>query len=206
MYQFPHTMFVIGSDADVGKTLVSAVLVSGLQGCYWKPIQCGVSPCTDTEWVHEMTGLPHTHFLQESYRFGEAISPHAQHIGIDIKKLIPKGAHISNRHLIIEGSGGVMVPLNDKDFFVDFIKEIGVPALVVIKNSKGAVNQALLTLEKLKERNIPLFGIVLNGPKDAINRKGIEQYCNPPRIFEMDFISHITENALKEAFHETFAR
>lgn len=205
MYQFPHTMFVIGTDSNVGKTMVSAVLVSGLKGSYWKPIQCGVSPRTDTEWVHEMTGLPHTHFLKESYRFGEAISPHAQHIGIEIKKLIPEKTSISNNHLIIEGSGGIMVPLNEKDFFIDFIKEIGAPALVVIKSCKGAINQALLTLEKLKEKGIPLFGVVLNGPKDPITKKAIEQYCNPPRIFEMDFISHITENALKEAFNETFA-
>ena len=204
MYQFPHKFFVIGSDTDVGKTLVSAVLTVGLGGNYWKPIQCGVSPCTDTEWVHEMTGLPHTHFLKEKFLFGDPIAPHAQHIGIELSDLIPKDLPKSKRPLIIEGSGGIMVPINEKHFFVDFIKEVGSPALLVLKNTKGAINQALLTIDKLKERGIPLFGIVLNGPRDDVNLKAIEQYCKPPKIFEMDFISHITENALKKAFEETF--
>lgn len=204
MNMFPHTLFVTGSDTDVGKTFVSAVITLGLEGYYWKPIQCGVSPCTDTEWVQERTGLPSSHFLKESYRFGEPISPHAQHTGVDIESLKPERLPGPDSHLVIEGSGGVMVPLNEKEFFVDFMVAMAAPTLLVIKNSKGAVNQALLTTEKLKEKGVPLFGIVLNGPKNKINREAIEQYCNPPRLFEMDFISKITKDALKKVFLDTF--
>lgn len=202
MVHFPKTLFITGNDADVGKTFVSAVLTLGLRGCYWKPIQCGVSPCTDTEWVHEATGLPHTHFLKESYRFGEPSLPHAQHIGIDIQSLKPEQS--THSHLIVEGAGGIMLPLNDKELFIDFMKAFNAPTLLVIRNNKGAVNQALLTLEKLEREKIPVFGVLLNGKKDPINRRTIQEYAKPCHVFEMDFISHITENALKEAFEETF--
>ena len=106
MIYFPETLFITGTYANVGKTFVSAVLTLGLKGCYWKPIQCGVSPYTDTEWVHEATGLPHTHFLKESYRFGEPLLPHAQHTGIEIDTLKPEKR---TRHspLIVEGAGAL---------------------------------------------------------------------------------------------------
>ena len=204
MYTFPHTMVVMGTHREVGKTLVSAVLTAGLKGSYWKPIQCGVSPCTDTEWVHEMTGLPHTHFLKESYKFGEALSPITQSVGIEIEHLIPSEVVKETKHLIIEGSEGIMEPLNEKQFYVDFLKQLGAPVLLVVKNCPGAIHEALMTLEKLDEKKIPLFGIVLNGQKDPLVRRSIKEYCKPPRIFELSNIAHITENALKKAFTETF--
>lgn len=201
---FPDKIFIIGTDSGVGKTLVSAVLTFGLRGCYWKPIQCGVSPCTDTEWVHDTTGLSHTHFLKETFRFGNPISPHAQHTGITIADLKPHNIEHPHEHLIIEGTGGVMNPINEKQFYIDYIQETKIPTLLVVKNNKGAVNQAILTLEKLRERAIPVFGIVLNGNRDEINKRAIEEYCPVPYIFEIDIIDKITENALKDAFKVTF--
>jgi dethiobiotin synthetase len=151
-----------------------------------------------------MTGLPHTHFLKESYKFGEALSPTLQPIGIEMEQLIPTEVVEEKQHLIIEGSEGIMEPLNETQFYVDFLKQLGAPVLLVVKNSSGAIHETLMTLEKLHEKKIPLFGIVLNGNKDALVRRAIEEYCKPPRIFEMSFISHITENALRKAFTETF--
>jgi len=204
MDDFPHTLFVIGTDTDVGKTFVSAVLTLGLNATYWKPLQCGVSPCTDTEWVHDATRLPSTNFLRESYRFGEPISPHAQSIEVNINSLKPDKFPSQENYLIIEGSGGIMLPLNEDEFFIDFMKEFGAPALLVVKNTKGAINQAILTMDKLKQQNIPLFGMLLNGAIDPINRSAIEKYCDPPRLFEIDFIPQITKTALKEVFEKTF--
>ena len=202
MVEFPKTLFISGADTHVGKTFVSAVLTLGLKGCYWKPIQCGVSPCTDTEWVHEATGLPHSHFLRESYRFGEDLPPHAQHTGIEIESLKPENQKQS--HLIVEGAGGIMTPLNDKQLLIDFMKVFKAPTLLVVRNNKNAVNQALLTLEKLEREQIPIFGILLNGDRDPINRRAIESYAHPSHIFEMDFISHITEHSLHETFQKVF--
>ena len=202
--EFPKRIFVIGTDTDVGKTVVSAVLTLGLNGSYWKPIQCGVSPCTDTEWVREATGLPSTHFLKEIYRFGESISPHAQHTRIEMSQLRPKTWDHPHHHLIIEASGGIMTPINENQFYIDYIQELQIPTLLVVKNNKGAINQAILTTEKLRSHSIPIFGIVLNGQKDEINKNSIVQYCPVPFIFEMDIIEQITENTLKEAYRDTF--
>ena len=204
MVIFPERLFITGADANVGKTFVSAVLTLGLRGCYWKPIQCGVSPCTDTEWVHEATGLPHSHFMRESYRFGEPLLPSAQHIGIEMSELKPEKQAVPNAHLIVEGAGGIMLPLNDKELVLDFMKAFKAPTLVVIRNNKGAVSQALLTLEKLNRENLPLFGILLNGEKDLVNKQTILQYSGSCPVFEMPFLKHITEHTLQEAFTETF--
>jgi dethiobiotin synthetase len=204
MVFFPETLFVMGADANVGKTFVSAVITLGLKGCYWKPIQCGVSPCTDTEWVHEATGLPHAHFLKESYIFGEPLLPHAQHTGIEIESLKPERSSKSPSHLIVEGSGGIMLPLNEKELYLDFMKTLKAPTLLVLRNNRGAINQALLTLEKLERENLPIFGILLNGTKDPINRRALEQYTHSCPIFEMDFVPQITEHALQKSFQNTF--
>ena len=205
MIDFPETLFITGADANVGKTFVSAVLTLGLKGCYWKPIQCGVSPCTDTEWVHEATGLPHNHFLKESYRFGENVLPHAQHTGTEIEMGALKPENRNQSHLIVEGAGGIMIPLNDKELSIDFMKAFNAPTLLVIRNNKGAVNQALLTLEKLEREKVPIFGVLLNGEKDSINRRAIESYGHPSHIFEMDFVSHITEHSLQDTFNKVFS-
>ena len=205
MLSFPKRLFITGADANVGKTFVSAVLTLGLKGCYWKPIQCGVSPCTDTEWVHEATGLPHSHFLKESYIFGEPLLPHAQHTGIDLKSLVPESALITQSHLIVESAGGIMLPLNDKEMVIDFMRAFNAPTLIVIRNNKGAINQALLTLEKLERENIPIFGVLLNGEKNSINKKTIEQHAKSCPVFEMSFIEHITEHTLQQTFEGTFS-
>ena len=174
MVQFPETLCIAGADTSVGKTFVSAVLTLGLNGCYWKPIQCGVSPCTDTEWVHEATGLPHNHFLKESYRFGEPLPPHEQHANIELATLKPQKRNQS--HLIVEGAGGIMIPLNEKELFLDFMKALKAPTLLVIRNNTNAINQALMTLEKLEREGIPVFGVVLNGEKNAITKSNNQIY------------------------------
>jgi dethiobiotin synthetase len=107
-------------------------------------------------------------------------------------------------HLIVEGAGGIMLPLNEKELVIDFMKTFNAPTLVVIKNNHGAINQALLTLEKLEREKIPIFGVLLNGTKDRINRRAIKQHTKFYPVFEMDFVNHITEQSLKEAFAETF--
>jgi dethiobiotin synthetase len=204
MIHFPETLFVTGADEHVGKTLVSAVITLGLRGCYWKPIQCGVSPCTDTEWVHEATGLPHSHFLKESYRFSDTNLPHAQHTGIELGALKPERPNKNHSHLIVEGASGIMLPINENELFIDFMKSFNAPTLVVIKNNKGAINQALLTLEKLEREKIEVFGLLLNGQKDPINKRFLEKHASPYPIFEMEFISQITEKNLKSSFLRTF--
>lgn len=204
MVNIPEKLFIIGNDSDAGKTLVSAILTLGLKGTYIKPIQCGVAPCTDTEWVKDITGLSKDHFLKEIYRFSDTNDPNSQHTDINISRLLGEELPNTHGHLIIESTGGVMLPIYGDYFQVDYIADLHIPTLLVIKNQKGAINQAILAIEKLKEKNVPLFGVVLNGPIDADNKKSIMQYCDTPFVFELETIDNITKQTLLEAFEKTF--
>lgn len=204
MTDFPERLFVIGSDSGVGKTLVSAILTLGLNGSYIKPIQCGVMPCTDTEWVHDITGLHKDHFLNEIYRFSDAHGPNTQHTDVEISRLLKEELPNPHGHLVIESTGGVMIPIYGDYFQVDYIADLHIPTLLVIKNNKGAVNQAILSIEKLKEKGVPLFGIVLNGEKDPVIKQSIMEYCNTPNVFELEPIEHLTKSAILKAFESTF--
>ena len=204
MIDFPEKLYVIGTDSGVGKTLVSAILTLCLKGSYIKPIQCGVIPCTDTEWVHDITGLHKDHFLKEIYRFPDFHDPNTQHTDVNISRLLEEKLPNTYGHLIVESTGGVMVPIYGDYFQVDYIADLQIPTLLVINNKKGAVNQAILSIDKLKQKHVPLFGIVLNGAKDEINKQSILQYCSVPHIFELEPIEHITKFALQDAFNKTF--
>jgi dethiobiotin synthetase len=206
MIDFPEKLYITCSDSYAGKTLVSAILTLGLNGTYIKPIQCGVIPCTDTEWVKDITGLPKDHFLKEIYRFPDAHEPNTQHTDVDISILLECKLPLARGHLIIESTGGVMSPIYGDYFQVDYIADLKIPTLLVINNKKGAINQAILSIEKLKEKNIPIFGVVLNGPKDGVNTESIKEYCQIPNIFELEQIEHITEKALMDAFETTFMK
>lgn len=204
MIDFPEKLYVIGTDSGVGKTLVSAILTLGLKGSYIKPIQCGVIPCTDTEWVHDITGLHKDHFLKEIYRFPDFHDPNTQHTDVNISRLLEEKLPNTYGHLIMESTGGVMVPIYGDYFQVDYLADLQIPTLLVLNNKKGAVNQAILSIDKLKQKKVPLFGIVLNGAKDETNKQSILQYCNVPHVFELEPIEHITKFSLQEAFAQTF--
>ena len=205
MTEFPEKIFIIGSDSEVGKTLVSAILTLGLKASYMKPIQCGVMPCTDTEWIQDITGLHKDHFLKEVYRFTDDHGPNMQHTDINISRLLAEELPNTHGHLIIESTGGVMVPIYGDYFQVDYIADLNIPVLLVIKNKKGAENQAILSIDKLKEKKVPIFGVVLNGPKDEVIKSNIKQYCGSPNIFELEEIEHITEKSLQDAFDNVFS-
>lgn len=205
MITFPKKLYIIGTDTGVGKTLVSSILTLGLDGGYLKPIECGITPVTDTEWVQDITKLPKHHFHKEFYKFTDAHDPSSQHTNIEINELLAKQIPNEEKHLFIEGTEGVLSPIYADYFQVNYIQDLNIPTLLVIKNSKGAINQALLSLEKLKENGVEIFGIVINGEKDAILMESIRQYCSVPHIFELNNIEHITKSSLEKAFQDTFA-
>lgn len=195
---FPKRIFVTGTDTGVGKTLVSAILTLGLNAGYWKPIQCGIAPQTDSEWVKQITGLSHHHFFPEAYKLTQPLSPHAaalhENIKIDLRAIVEPD--FKQSHLIMEGAGGVLVPLNENDFMIDLIAKLQVPVLVVARSSLGTINHTLLTLQALRARAIPILGIVLNGLKNESNRKAIMNYGQVDIIAELEPISHITVDSL----------
>ena len=170
-------LFVTGIGTGVGKTIVSAVLVEKLRADYWKPIQSGDLDNSDSSSVKNLISNNVSKFHPESYRLSQPFSPHksAAVDGITIepeKIVIPK----TNNSLIIEGAGGLMVPLNDRFLMIDLIKKTGTPVVLVSQNYLGSINHTLLSIQALKQYQIPIKGIIFNGIKDIYSKDFILDY------------------------------
>jgi dethiobiotin synthetase len=207
MFKFPPRLFVTGTDTGIGKTVISAILMAGLRGIYWKPIQSGLDRMTDTEWVRDKTGLSDKHFYPETYRFTLPLSPHASAAHDNVK--IDLGLFVMPRigeseHLIIEGAGGLMVPLNEENLMTDLIKRLNSPVLLVSPNSLGTINHTLLSLEKLRREGLEVVGVVMNGPKNPINRKAVEHYGEIDVLAEIEYMPIIDPKSLGLCFKEHF--
>ena len=202
----PAKVFVTGTDTGIGKTVVSAILTLGMKANYWKPIQAGLDGETDSEWVRRTTGLPDNQILSERFRLREPLSPHLASSldGIKIQLddfILPD----IQSPLIIEGAGGVMVPINEKDFIVDMIRLFEVPVILVARSTLGTINHTLLTLDKLKSLDIPVWGVVLNGRNNPENKKAIERFGRTPVIAEIGEINHFEPETLQALFDQKFS-
>lgn len=207
MADIPKRLFVTGTDTGVGKTLVSAILVAGLNGFYWKPVQSGADRGADKDWIMEKTALPEHHFLPEAYRLKGYMSPHAaaerEHIEIELeafRRPVMDSAH----HLVIEGAGGLMVPLSGRWLMLDLIKKMDAPVLLVAKSGLGTINHTLLSLEKLRASGVDLFAVVMNGPKDEDNRKAIEHFGKIEVLAQIEEMNAINAETLSDAFRRYF--
>ena len=206
-HPFPPKLFVTGTSTDIGKTVVSAVITAGCRGSYWKPVQTGTIESSDTQWIREKTGLPGSHFHPETYRFREPLSPHAasalEHTRISLDRFVlpanPKG-----RILIVEGAGGVLVPLNGEHFMLDLMIRLSIPVLLVADSELGTINHTLLSLNRLHQAGLRVLGVVMNGPKNPGNREAIEQYGNIPVLAQIEPIAEITPRSLRNCFGRCF--
>ncbi len=203
---FPERFFVTGTDTGVGKTVVCAVLAVGLKAAYWKPIQSGLAEI-DTDWVRKATGLPDSHFFEETYRLSRPLSPHAaaeaDGVRIALSKIrLPRASRFS--HLIVEGAGGVMVPLNRRRLMTDLMVRLRLPVLLVARSSLGTINHTLLSLEQLRRNRLEVIGVVMNGPKNDINRDAVKHYGRV-RVWELHRIKEMTPRGLHEAFVRYFS-
>ena len=194
------SLIVIGTDTGVGKTVVSAVLIArygrGLRLGYWKPVQTGAAEERDSESVRKWTrGLADV--LEESYVFEPPLSPHraARLAAVEIQPeriledLVRHGLEDSRRSLVIEGAGGLLVPLTGGGYLLaDLCREMHLPCLLVARSTLGTINHTLLTLEALRARRIPLAGVVLSGPPDVENRKAIERFGGTRVVAEVGLL------------------
>ncbi len=159
-------IFVTGIGTEVGKTVVSAILVEALCADYWKPVQAGDLEETDTDRVRKLVTNKLSYLHPETVRLRTPASPHAaaklegQKIDLDRFELPPA---IHGRPLVIEGAGGVLVPLNDCLCMVDLIEKLRCETVVVSRNYLGSINHTLLTIEALQRRGIEILGLVFNG-------------------------------------------
>lgn len=161
-----HQYFVTGIGTGVGKTFVSALLTYKLKAIYWKPIQAGIQAGTDTEFVEKITQLPKNHFIPPVYTLKTPASPHLA-ASIEDKQLSLldfSEVDISQYpNLIVEGAGGLLVPINDYQTILDLIRFLKIPVIVVSQHYLGSINHTLLTLRMLEMANIPVKGVIFNG-------------------------------------------
>lgn len=154
--------FVTAIGTDSGKTLVSAILTEMLQADYWKPVQAGYP--RDTETVQSLISNDKSRFYNEAYLLKTPASPHASakldNVHISLEEIIPP---VSNRDLVIEGAGGILVPLNDNDVVLDILSRVSAEIILVSNLYLGSINHTLLTAEVLKGRGLSVKGIIFNG-------------------------------------------
>jgi dethiobiotin synthetase len=179
-------LFVTGIGTEVGKTVCSAILTKYFKADYWKPVQSGDLDFTDTMKIKSWVGdeaICHP----ETYRLQLAASPHQssaeEGILIDTDDFkLPDTQH----NLIVEGAGGLMVPLSDEEFIIDLIEKLNLPVALVVRNYLGCINHTLLSLMILKQKNIKLEYLILNGnfPEDTerVICKNIQQKTKVLRI------------------------
>jgi dethiobiotin synthetase len=186
-------LFITGIDTGVGKTVVAAVLTEKLSADYWKPIQSGDLHQSDTDRVKSLVSNLKTKFHPESYRLMQPFSPHKSaildEVNIDLEKI---ALPVTDNQLVIEGAGGIMVPLNSNHLIIDLIKKLGAEVILVSKNYLGSINHTLLSVEMLKMRNIALKGIVFNGKPDIYSEdiilriSGAKLYATIPEMTKVD--------------------
>lgn len=167
-------LFISGIGTDIGKTVISAIVVEKLKADYWKPVQSGDLDNSDTKKVKALVSNKKSVFHQESYKLSQPFSPHksAAIDGIEIDLELISQPQTSNK-LIIEGAGGLMVPLNKTQYIADLISHLDVEVILVVKHYLGSINHTLLSLELLKNRNIPIKGIIFNGETDSYSEQAI---------------------------------
>jgi dethiobiotin synthetase len=177
-------IFVTGIGTGIGKTFVSAILAKALDADYWKPVQAGYEGGTDSEWVANWLQETGSVVHPEVYRLAKPASPHIaareEGVTIDISKIceqIPK----NDRTLLIEGAGGILVPLNESQFVADLIKEMGAKVILVSRNYLGSINHSLLTARVCRDMQIPVIGWVFNDQYLDYEEE-IVKWSNYPRI------------------------
>src|SRR5262245_56577923 len=175
--------FVTGTDTGVGKTLLSALLVVALHRKYWKPIQTGASEGTDRQAVMRLADLKEAEACPEAYIFDPPVSPHLaaeqQGIEIDFGRIRRPAA---SSPLIIEGAGGLLVPINAKQLMVDLIKHLKAPAVIATRTALGTINHTLLTVASARHAGLDIRGVIMIGQENPENRRAIERFGNVPVI------------------------
>ena len=187
-------IFITGIDTDIGKTVASAILAQALKADYFKPIQCGDLNNSDSKKVQTWTDAK---IFPENYKLKTPKSPHLaasiENTEISLDKIqLPK----TNNKLIIEGAGGLLVPLNNKDYIIDIPKKFNLPVILVCKNYLGSLNHTLLSIEALKKRNIKIMGLIFNGTSDLESEKFLEKKSGVSKILNIEIENKIDKETI----------
>ncbi len=189
-------IFVTGTDTNVGKTVVSATLCLKLRWSYWKPIQTGAMSETDTEWIKRM--CPHIRIESEAYRLMNPLSPHTaarlESTEIDSPSITERSKLL--HQTIIEGAGGLLVPIRPKVLQIDLIQAMNVSTVLVARTNLGTINHTLLSVEAIRSRGISFLGIVFVGDTNLENQQSIVEYAEAPVLGHLPILSPLSPDSI----------
>ena len=206
-----NRLVVCGTDTDVGKTVVSALLVQGLGAHYWKPVQCGLENGEgDRDRVQRWLELPSERIIPEAYRLEAPVSPHWAS-ALEGGDPLQPGAPIDPPRLnlpahpgalVVETAGGLLVPLRLDLLQIEQLQRWQLPVLLVARSGLGTLNHTLLSLEALRQRGIPVLGVLLNGPPHANNLTTLEQLAGAPILGCLPPLEAINSASLAEQWQQ----
>lgn len=197
-------IFITGIGTDVGKTVVAAIVTEALGGTYWKPVQAGFDQGTDTEWVAARLSNPQARVApNEAYKLRMPASPHlaarAENIRIDLDEIhrqfmeirdnAPRSSPYAGNFFIIEGAGGLMVPLNENEFVIDLIKKLNARVILVSRSYLGSINHSLMTAAVCKAHGLDVGGWVFNG-EPAGYEKDIYRWSQAKWAIDIPYSGH----------------
>ena len=197
-------IFVVGTDTGIGKTFVSGALMAASERTrYWKPLQTGPLEDHDTPWVKTHAQLSESRVFDEGYRFAEPASPHhaaaLEGAEIDLDWLCARPNGASEEPWVVEGVGGLMVPIDTKYLLPELITRLNLPVVLVASTRLGGINHTLLTLAQLETLKLKAVGLILNGPTDESMRTALKAHSNIPVLGHVPEVSEPLPQAMQAA-------
>lgn len=191
-------LFITGIGTNVGKTVVAAVLTEALQADYWKPIQSGTIEGKDSDTIKALVNNPHTYIHPEAFLLREPLSPHfaakLEGVEIDFTYINPP---MSGNTLIIEGAGGLLVPINNKEYVIDLAKKFSCEIVLVISNYLGCINHSLLSIDYLMKNNYRIHSLVFNGEFEPEVKDVIANYASDCQIIHIPTLKSLEKTEVK---------
>ncbi len=192
--------FITGIGTDVGKTFCAAVLTEALKADYWKPVQTGNTDGSDSMVIKMLLTNDVSQIHREAYTFEKPVSPHlaANIENEEIQLDLVQAPETNNPFLIIEGAGGLLVPLNNKAYVKDLVSHLQAQTILVVREYLGCINHSLLSIDYLLRNNIPVKGLILNGNFNPLVEKSIVDYANLPILAKLPQMEGISKRTVYE--------
>lgn len=198
-------LVITGTDTGIGKTVFSAALAAALDGYYWKPVQSGLDEETDSETVKRLSGLAPSRIFPEAWRLRTPVSPHLS-AEIDGVAIDPDAIDLpeTDRPLVVEGAGGLLVPLTRQRTYIDVFTRWGRPLILCARTGLGTINHTLLSVEVLRQRHIQIVGIAFIGDELSDTQAIIAEMSGLPVLGRLPMVELLTPESLRRAFRDHF--
>jgi dethiobiotin synthetase len=198
MKESTQAYFVTGIGTDVGKTVVAAILSESLRSYYWKPIQSGSDDGTDSNTIQSLCS-DFVKIIPELYCFKAPVSPHLaaemENSEIDVEQLVLPNV---SGNLIVEGAGGLLVPITKKVLLIELIEKLNIPVILVSKHYLGSINHTLLSINALRQRSIPIKGVIFVGDENPDTEQQIQSFGNVQMLGRIPIVDELTPEFIRE--------